>query len=73
MSLHSLIPTLTLCGNHNRAGASEKSGDGLATRIGCGPLNPTWLEWFMGFPDGWTESVHSATRSSRSARRSSGT
>ena len=20
-----------------------------------GPLNPTWLEWFMGFPEGWTE------------------
>jgi DNA (cytosine-5)-methyltransferase 1 len=20
-----------------------------------GPLNPTWVEWLMGFPMGWTE------------------
>ncbi|CAN5599425.1 hypothetical protein BH11ARM2_BH11ARM2_28860 [soil metagenome] len=19
-----------------------------------GPLNPAWVEWLMGFPDGWT-------------------
>lgn len=22
-----------------------------------GPLSPRWLEWFMGFPDGWITSV----------------
>lgn len=48
-----LLPTLTVCGNYNRKGASETSGDGLATAIG-GPLNPEWLEWFMGFPRAWT-------------------
>ena len=25
-----------------------------------GPLNPTWCEWFMGFPLGWTELGDSA-------------
>lgn len=54
-SLRSTLPTLTVRWNHNRAGLSEKSGDGLATRVGSGPLNPTWLEGFMGFPLGWTD------------------
>lgn len=110
-----LLPTLTVCGNYNRKGASKTSGDGLATAVkrlptlratdavrgDCpserarnspslvsvvrmmptltvndaknnggpsqlernspplnalvgGPLNPTWLEWFMGWPIGWT-------------------
>lgn len=25
-----------------------RDGDG-------GPLNPTWVEWLMGFPNGWTD------------------
>lgn len=81
----SLLPTLTVCGNNNRKGASKTSGDGLPTHLrlrmptltahdskGCagpgqlrrnspgvsgavgGPPNPTWCEWFMGFPLGWT-------------------
>ncbi len=81
----SYLPTLTVCGNYNRKGASQKSGDGLHTMLATlcardyrfpgksrlertgskagdplpqqvgGPLNPTWCEWFMGFPLGWTE------------------
>ncbi len=66
------LPTLTVRGNHNRAGLSAKSGDGLATRIGSGPLNPTWCEWLLGLPDGWTESEPSETASCRNARKSSG-
>ena len=27
------LPTLTVCGNYNRVGASEKSGDGIATAL----------------------------------------
>lgn len=50
----SLLPTLTVSGNYNRAGVSPRSGDGLCTVIG-GALNPTWAEWFMGFPLGWTD------------------
>lgn len=47
-------PTPTVSGNYNRKGASKKSGDGLATFVG-GSLNPTWTEWLMGWPLGWTE------------------
>lgn len=47
-------------------GASRKkrkasSGDQLPNAIG-GPLNPTWCEWYMGFPAGWTELGDSGTR-----------
>jgi len=79
-------PTPTVCGNHNRKGASPKSGDGLATAVAKvatptardwksgkasqathdknsrplseqigGSLNPTWVEWLMGWPLGWTD------------------
>jgi hypothetical protein len=35
----------------------------LATRAG-GSLNPTWVEWLMGYPIGWTDLEHSETPSS---------
>jgi hypothetical protein len=52
--------TPTVKGNYNRKGASPQSGDGLATQAG-GPLNPTWVEWLMGWPLGWTDLRASAT------------
>jgi hypothetical protein len=55
--------TPTEDGNYNRRGASPTSGDGLATQVG-GQLNPTWVEWLMGFPLGWTDLEDSATPSS---------
>ena len=27
---------------------------GLADQV-CGKLNPTWVEWLMGWPLGWTD------------------
>jgi len=36
-----------------------------------GPLNPTWVEWLMGFPTGWTDLPHWETRSSRRSRNGS--
>ncbi len=33
-----------------------------------GSLNPTWVEWLMGFPLGWTDLGDSATPSSRRSR-----
>jgi hypothetical protein len=39
---------------------------------GSGSLNPTWVEWLMGFPLGWTDLGRLATRSSRKSRKSSG-
>jgi hypothetical protein len=60
--------TPSVHGNYNRKGASKESGDGLATQVG-GALNPTWVEWLMAFPLGWTACVDWATRKSRSKRR----
>jgi hypothetical protein len=39
---------------------------------GRGALNPTWVEWLMGFPLGWTALPLSATPSSRRSRSGSG-
>ena len=36
-----------------------------------GLLNPTWVEWLMGFPLGWTVCEAWETRSSRRSRKSS--
>jgi hypothetical protein len=103
-------PTVTVCGNYNRKGASAKSGDGLATAVATcptprsrdwkdtgtvppsrmidpgkdslgqwvartepgGSLNPTWVEWLMGWPLGWTDSAHSGTDKFRQWLRSHG-
>jgi len=64
-------PTPTVSGNYNRASYKGRSGDGLATAVSCslaasdtskpGSLNPAWVEWLMGFPDGWTDLDASAT------------
>jgi len=37
-----------------------------------GQLNPTWVEWLMGFPLGWTGLKDWATQSSRKSRKQSG-
>ena len=60
LSLHGMAkkgmwPTPTVKGNHNRKGLSSTSGNGLLTEVGPGPLNPRWVEWLMGFPEGWTK------------------
>jgi hypothetical protein len=37
-------------------------GEQLANQVG-GQLNPTWVEWLMGFPLGFTDCEHLATPS----------
>jgi hypothetical protein len=37
-----------------------------------GRLNPQWLDWYMGFPIGWTELPRSETPSCRKSRSTSG-
>ena len=37
-----------------------------------GPLNPTWVEWLMGFPLGWTDLEPSETPSSPKSPNTSG-
>lgn len=39
---------------------TRQGGPDLQTEIG-GQLNPTWVEWLMGFPVGWTDLNASAT------------
>ena len=63
-----LWATPTVRDNHNRKGLSPTSGDGLPTQVG-GALNPTWVEWLMGLPLGWTASALSETESSPSKPR----
>lgn len=53
-----LLPTLTSSSyGYNKGGAAGRVGEprpSLNTLAG-GPLNPQWCEWFMGFPEGWTD------------------
>ena len=63
--------TPTVKGNYNRKGASKKAGDGLAMQVG-GCLNPTWVEWLMGWPLGATACTSWETARSRSPRRPRG-
>jgi hypothetical protein len=51
-------------------GLAETVADVEQTRNGA--LNPTWVEWLMGFPLGWTDCGDSATPSSRKSRSGSG-
>ena len=50
---------------------TEQLNDRIAFTDG-GSLNPTWVEWLMGFPLGWTVCAPSATPSSRKSPKSSG-
>ena len=49
----------------NRVAAVDPSAVG-------GRLNPTWVEWLMGFPLGWTDLEDSGTPSSPKSPKSSG-
>jgi hypothetical protein len=40
-------------------------GEDQARAMSGGALNPTWVEWLMGYPLGWTACAAWATRSSR--------
>ena len=43
----------------------------MLSMVAGGALNPTWVEWLMGFPLAWTALDASATPSSRKSRKSS--
>jgi len=60
-----------LPGAPGRARGGRQSS--LPVSVGSGRLNPTWVEWLMGFPSGWTDCGRSATRSSPRSLRSSAT
>ncbi len=50
------IPTPTVQDSSNNGAASqmERNTKPLNAEVG-GPLNPTWVEWLMGWPIGWTD------------------
>jgi hypothetical protein len=57
--------TDTMCGGSGHKAMLE----GTDLQSGRGRLNPTWVEWLMGFPPGWTDLGASATPSSRKSSR----
>jgi hypothetical protein len=64
-----LMPTPRVCSGLRSSGMNRTE---LTTQQGVpGSLNPTWVEWLMGFPEGWTDLGPSATRSSRKSSTSS--
>jgi hypothetical protein len=68
-----LWPTPTKSDGEGGPGNSgREGGENLRTAAG-GSLNPTWVEWLMGFPPGWTDCGASETRSSRKSPNGSAT
>ena len=45
------------CGNHPSNAPNRQGSPDLQSVCG-GSLNPTWVEWLMGFPIGWTDLEH---------------
>lgn len=58
-------------GMSRRARAMKNCGKQLPNFLG-GPLHPTWCEWFMGFPEGWSELKVLETRKFRAWCRQHG-
>jgi hypothetical protein len=72
MAAHRLLPTLCRRDEKGIGPQHTQGGQDLPRTVG-GHLSPTFCEWFMGFPEGWTSAMpargsrRSATQSSRSA------
>lgn len=46
-------------------GRTNSLNDALTCQGQHGGLNPTWVEWLMGFPEGWTDLKRSEMQSCR--------
>jgi hypothetical protein len=67
------LSTPTVQDASNNGGPSQYERNSLPLNaVAGGSLNPTWVEWLMGFPLGWTALDASATPSSRKSSKSSG-
>jgi hypothetical protein len=64
-------PTAHNAKETNAPSESERNTPTLAAQVG-GQLNPTWVEWLMGFPIGFTASKDWVTPKSRSKPQSPG-
>jgi hypothetical protein len=68
-----MLPTPTAQDASNNGGPSQYERNSLPLNaVAGGSLNPTWVEWLMGFPLGWTALDASETPSSRKSSKSSG-
>ena len=68
-----MFPTPTVQDASNNGGPSQYDRNSLPLNaVAGGALNPTWVEWLMGFPLGWTALDASETPSSRKSSKSSG-
>ncbi len=64
------FPTPTTQDASNNGGPSQHKRNSLPLNaVAGGPLNPAWVEWLMGFPEGWTDLGDSATRSSHKSSK----
>jgi hypothetical protein len=59
-------------GSRDRGGHQASLPASVKDTEGSGSLNPTWVEWLMGYPLGWTDCGDSETPSSRKSRNGSG-
>lgn len=54
----------TIVGTEAKRGTKYRYKQAQTMSLSCalgGPPNPTWAEWFMGFPIGWTDLPDSET------------
>ena len=71
-----LLPTVSARDHRSGKGSQERPGHAPPlTDIAGGLLNPTWVEWLMGFPEEWTalsasEMPLSRSKSTRSSKQS---
>lgn len=56
---YSYWPTPVASDTGHRLTPYSQGGRALSFMAG-GRLNPTWVEWLMGFPEGWTDGVNVA-------------
>jgi hypothetical protein len=74
-TLHSAVktwPTPTVQDASNNGGPSQHERNSLPLNAAVGgSLNPTWVEWLMGYPAEWTACEGWGTRSSRKSRNGS--
>jgi len=49
------FPTMTACEWKGRGPNSKQQGLTNALGVTGGTLNPTWIDWFMGYPIEWTD------------------
>ena len=64
----SLLPT-PIADDAKNVNPKENRFPTLTSKVkateGSGALNPTWVEWLMGYPEGWTDCEDSETQSYR--------